>query len=91
MTEPTPEQIIAAADAAAIEAENVERTVTLPALRDLLASPEVVTFLDGLQALLPKTRAGSANRETVSNLITAVTASRNAIANRLPSAPPPVQ
>lgn len=84
MTEPTPEQIIANAEAANVEAENVEHTVTLPALRDLLASPEVTIFLDGLQVLLPKTLAKSPNRVTINNLITAVTASRNAIANRLP-------
>ena len=89
MTDPTPEEIIANAEATAIEAENVERTVTLPALRDLLASPEVVAFLEGLQVLLPKTRAGSPNRETISNLITSVTASRSSVANRLPPAPPP--
>lgn len=91
MTEPTPEQIIANAEAAAIEAENVERTVTLPALRDLLASPEVTVFLDGLQVLLPKTRASSPNRETISNLIASVTSSRSSVANRLPPAPPSVQ
>lgn len=84
MTEPTPEQIIANAEAANVEAENVERTVTLPALHDLLTSPEVVIFLEGLQALLPKTRAGSPNRETISNLITSVTSSRSSVAHRLP-------